>query len=167
MNVSIRPERPGDAPVIRRIIERAFATAAHSDGTEHEIVRRLRAADALTVSLVAELDGQVRGHVAASPITVSGRASTWHGLGPVAVEPSVQGLGLGGSLVRECLSALKVAGSTGCVVLGDPLFYERFGFRRESGLTYAGAPAEYFMALVFSGAVSQGAVAYHPAFGDA
>lgn len=164
MNVLTRPERPSDAPVIRRIIERAFAAAAHSDGTEHEVVRRLRAADALTVSLVAELDGQVRGHVAASPIIVAGRISTWHGLGPVAVEPIVQGMGLGSSLVRECLSALRAAGSKGCVVLGDPAFYARFGFRQEPKLTYAGAPAEYFMALAFDGPVPNGSVAYHPAF---
>lgn len=167
MKLLVRPERSGDAGIIRRIIERAFADAPHREGTEQDIVRLLRAADAMTVSLVAELDGLVRGHVAASPVTVEGRAVGWHGLGPLAVEPTVQGLGLGSALVRECLSELQASGSRGCVVLGNPAFYGRFGFRRPHRLTFADAPAEYFMAMAFSGKAPEGVVAYHPAFGGA
>lgn len=167
MNLLIRPERSGDAGVIRRIIERASKSAPRLDVTEQDIVRRLRAADAMTVSLVAELDGLVRGHVAASPVTVGGRAVGWHGLGPLAVEPTVQGLGLGSALVRECLSELQASGSRGCVVLGDPDFYGRSGFGRQHRLTCADAPAEYFMAMAFSGKAPEGPVAYHPAFGGA
>ena len=67
----IRPERAGDIEAIRTLTQTAFETAPHADGTEHLIIDRLRAAGALTLSLVAEVDGAIVGHVAFSPVTVS------------------------------------------------------------------------------------------------
>ena len=116
----VRPEQDGDIDAIRALTETAFKTAPHADGTEHLIIDRLRAAGALTLSLVAEVDGVVAGHVAFSPVTVSDGSAGWYGLGPISVDPSRQGEGIGGKLIREGLDRLKALGATGCVLLGDP-----------------------------------------------
>jgi putative acetyltransferase len=128
------------------------------------IIRELRAANALAVSLVAEVDGQVRGFLAASPVSIGAQPSNWHGLGPVAVDPPVQHRGLGSSLIVQCLAQLQRAGSAGCVVLGEPSFHRRFGFKATVGLIYPGPPAEYLLALPFGASMPQGEVQYHVAF---
>ncbi len=160
----IRHETPDDGPAIAAVVERAFTDHPHGSGTEAAIVRALRAADALVVSLVAEMEGQVRGYAAASAVQVAGQSTSWHGLGPVAVEPAVQGQGIGSWLIAECLAQLRRKASSGCVVLGEPGYYGRFGFKAASGLVYPGPPSEFFMALPFKSCVPQGVVAYHEAF---
>ncbi|CAH1659997.1 GNAT family N-acetyltransferase [Chelatococcus asaccharovorans] len=160
----IRDEAPGDEPAIHAVVEQAFRSAPHSSGTEAHIVDALRAADALTVSLVAVEDGAVCGHVAFSPVTVDGAAVGWHGLGPLAVHPRRQRQGMGSQLVLEGLARLRTVGSQGCVVLGDPLYYGRFGFRARAELTLAGVPAAYFQALPFTTPMPEGSVDYHAAF---
>ena len=160
----IRQETPTDASAIARTVERAFAGHPHSVGNEVAIICGLRTAKALSVSLVADVNGRVRGYVAASPVQVAGRPSSWFGLGPVAVDPAVQRQGIGGVLVSECLDRLRSAGASGCVVLGDPAYYGRFGFEAHTGLSYKGAPAEYFLALSFGAPIPQGEVSYHAAF---
>lgn len=162
--MTTRPETPSDEPLIAAIITRAFATHPRSQGTEAAIVRELRVHGALTVSLVGELDGEVRGHVAASPVRIGGMPSNWYGLGPLAVDPAWQSRGLGTRLVHDCLAALRGLAASGCVVLGDPSYYTRFGFRRVPGLVYPGPPAEHFMAQSFDGSRPSGQVHYHPAF---
>ncbi|HEX2083296.1 MAG TPA: N-acetyltransferase [Xanthomonadaceae bacterium] len=159
----IRSETDADHAAIRRVVEAAFAQAPHASGTEAQIVDTLRRDEALTVSLVADIDGRIAGHVAASPVTIAG-ADGWHGLGPVAVAPQDQGHGVGSALVQAALAELRAAGSQGCVVLGEPRYYARFGFEAVPGLTYPDAPPEYFMALAFGDSLPQGAVAYHAAF---
>lgn len=94
-----------------------------------------------------------------------GTACSWFGLGPVAVLPDCQGKGIGAALVEHGLSALRKRRAAGCVVLGEPAYYGRFGFRAQEGLYYPGPPPDYFMALVFHGALPLGVVAYDPAFG--
>lgn len=160
----IRPEKASDAPIIARVIGRAFSGDVHSVGNEYAIVRNLRATDALSVSLVAEVNDQVRGYIAASPVCVGGVASSWYGLGPVAVDPSVQRQGIGVALVNGALGCLRSTGAAGCVVLGAPGYYRRFGFRVSPGLFYKSAPAEYFMAIAFGAVIPQGEVTYHVAF---
>lgn len=164
MNVRIRPEGPDDAQAIDRVTVAAFATTPHTDHTEHFIVRALRAADALTVSLVAEADGKVVGHVAVSPVAITDGSPDWFGLGPISVLPAAQGRGIGSALMVEALQRLRNRPAAGCVLLGDPAFYRRFGFRPVAGLALPGVPAEYFLALAFGNAFPQGNVAYHPAF---
>lgn len=164
MRMLIRQETQSDAPVIARVVERAFKNHPYSSGTEAEIIRNLRASSALIVSLVVEKDGLVRGHIAASPVEIDGRIVNWFGIGPVAVEPITQGIGLGSALVNECISELRKLGAAGCVVLGEPEFYGRFGFKSMASLTYPGPPAEHFMALPLGGPVPQGIVNYHAAF---
>lgn len=161
---ALRSETPADTPAIRALITKAFAVAEHSSGTEAAIVDALRARDELTLSLLAEQDGRVIGHVAFSPVAIGDGAAGWYGLGPVAVAPDCQGAGIGAALIEAGLARLRQAGAGGCVVLGDPGYYARFGFANEAGLRYEGAPAEYFMALTLDGSRPQGAVAYSVAF---
>jgi putative acetyltransferase len=160
----VRPERAGDIDAIRTLTETAFRTAPHADGTEHLIIDRLRAAGALTLSLVAEEAGAVVGHVAFSPVAVSDGSRDWYGLGPISVAPDKQGRGIGGTLVREGLERLKLIGASGCVLLGDPGYYGRFGFRSTPQLTLDGVPAGYFMHVAFSPVYGTGTVTYHPGF---
>ena len=160
----IRPERDEDIEGIRRLTETAFRTAPHADGTEHLIIDRLRAAGALTLSLVADADGVLVGHVAFSPVAVSDGSTDWYGLGPISVDPARQGEGIGGKLVRAGLEHLKSLGAAGCVLLGEPAYYSRFGFAADPRLTLDGVPPDYFMRVAFSPVYGEGTVSYHPGF---
>src|SRR6187399_1071519 len=151
--MEIRAERPEDRDAIRRITRVAFASVEHSDQTEAAIVDALRNADALTLSLVAVMDDEIVGHVALSPVTFDGEHRRWYGLGPVSVRPDRQKRGIGSKLIRESLTQLERTGAEGCVVLGDPRFYVRFGFANDAGLRFEAAPPEYFMRLAFVDAV--------------
>lgn len=162
--MNIRPEAATDANAISAMLKRAFNGVSHSKGTEAAIVRALRAQSALAVSLVAEIQGKVIGHAAFSPVAVGDNTCPWYGLGPLAVEPKYQRLGIGASLVATGLDWLRKRGAAGCVVLGDPAYYGRFGFKTTSGITLAGPPPENFMALVLAGPMASGEVRYHAAF---
>ena len=157
-------ERPGDQPAIRAVTLAAFTGHPHSQQTEAVIVDALRRAGALAVSLVAVEGGELVGHIAFSPVTIDGSNSGWFGLGPVSVTPQHQGRGIGSRLISDGLAHLKAQGANGCVVVGDPGYYRRFGFRPEAGLTYADAPAAYFQALPFNEGAAIGQVAYHAGF---
>lgn len=163
-HVIIRNEAESDIEVIAAITETAFATLAISQHTEQFIINALRAAGALTVSLVAEVDGKVVGHVAFSPVTISDGNPHWYGLGPVSVLPEHQRQGIGTALIREGLSRLQARGGQGCVLVGPPAYYGRLGFRNLPALTLEGVPPEYFLALPFEQETPRGAVVFHPAF---
>jgi putative acetyltransferase len=163
--VKIRPETMADAEPISALVEAAFATAEHSDGTEAMIVRHLRQARALAISLVAVDDEELVGHVALSPVTIDRGDLGWLGLGPVSVRPDWQGQGIGGGLIREALNRARKLGAKGCVVLGEPDYYGRFGFVADTRLRHPGPPAEYFQSLPFGKGSPAGEVAYHKAFG--
>ncbi len=145
----------------------AFLGAEHASGTEGAIVDALRDSGALTISLVAESDDAIVGHVAFSPITIDGADIDWFGLGPVAVAPSHQRQSIGARLIEAGLARLREMGAQGCVVLGDPAYYARFGFVSDPALTYPGVPAEYFQRLVMTGPAPAGTVAYHQGFSAA
>jgi putative acetyltransferase len=162
--MEIRFEQPDDIAIIRQITRVAFAPKAYSSQTEVAIVDALRGAGALTVSLVAVIGGEVVGHIAFSPVTIEGEDRCWYGLGPVSVRPDRQKQGIGGELIREGLARLAKADAKGCVVLGDPGYYKRFGFENDPGLRFEEAPAEYFMRLAFDGPALSGRVAYHDGF---
>ncbi|AJO78227.1 GNAT family N-acetyltransferase [Pseudomonas sp. MRSN 12121] len=164
MTVRIRPEHPGDIAAIEALTREAFLTEAHSSHTEQYIVNALRDAGVLSLSWVAERDGAVIGHASLSPVTLSQGEPGWYGLAPVSVLPAYQGQGVGSALVRQLLAQLQAQGAAGCVVLGDPGYYGRFGFLAHAGLTLPGVPAEYFQALSFGAAVPRGEVSFHPAF---
>ena len=149
MPLLIRPETPADVPAIFALTEAAFRTAAHSAGTEQFIVNTLRRSGALAVSLVAVSDG----------------AAGWYGLGPISVSPEHQRTGIGSQLMHAFLQALRDRGGAGCMLVGDPAYYQRFGFRPEPGLVYPGVPAEYFMVLSFGRGLPHGVVTFHEGFG--
>ncbi|TPE49373.1 GNAT family N-acetyltransferase [Amaricoccus solimangrovi] len=164
MSALIRPERPADAGPIRAVTKAAFATAPHAAGTEAEIIEGLRVAGALALSLVAEEGGEVIGHVAFSPVTIGGAAG-WFGLGPVSVRPDRQRAGIGRALIGAGLARLRAWGAAGCVLVGDPDYYRRFGFASDPGVSYPGVPGEYVLRLVLAGPPARGAAVFHPAFG--
>lgn len=162
----IRKETTADHAAIRKLTIAAFETSRFGYQGEAEIVEGLRTAGALTLSLVDDRDGAIAGHIAFSPITVEGRSCDWYGLAPVSVAPDHHAQGIGAGLIREGLARLKALGAQGCVLLGDPAYYGRFGFQNDPRLTLAGVPPEYFQALPFTQEVPQGAVAFHAAFGS-
>lgn len=162
--MEIRPETMADAAAIAALTTAAFATAPHASGTEAAIVAALRDAGALSLSLVAGEGGRITGHVAFSPVTIDGRACGWFGLGPVSVAPDRQGQGIGAALIRDGLARLAAMGAKGCVLLGDPGYYRRFGFEADPGLRLPEVPPQYFLRLVLAGAPPAGIVAYHPGF---
>lgn len=167
MALSIRAERPGDAAAIHALTNAAFLEAPHADGNEADLVDALRDAGALALSLVAEERGELLGHVALSPVDVAGAdaAADWFGLGPISVRPARQRSGVGSALMRAALAELRARGAAGCVLLGDPAYYRRFGFAPAAPLVLPGVPPEYFQALAFGGGVPAGVVHYHAAFG--
>jgi putative acetyltransferase len=168
MTFSIRTERASDHEAIRAVVYAAFlGHPQHPTGSEpieHRIVDALRSADALALSLVADSGGDLLGHIAFSPVRVAGTMCGWYGLGPVAVRPDSQRQGLGVALITDGLDRLRQMQAAGVVLVGEPDYYGRFGFRQVPDLTFPGVPPEYFLALSFDGAAPRGVVTYHDAF---
>lgn len=191
----IRDERPQDVAAIAQVTEAAFAPRKHDPETmariaesmraagmdmaalakaaeeasgpgEAEVIERLRADNALALSLVGELDGDIIAHIAFSPMQIGTDSRTWFQLGPVSVVPERQRLGHGSALIREALRRLRAMGADGCVLLGYPPYYARFGFALDSGLTWGGNPNPALQRLVFNGAPPQGEIRIHPAFNE-
>jgi putative acetyltransferase len=163
-DVLIRRETKGDVDAISTVTEAAFETLEISNHTEKFIIAALRSANALTISLVAEADGRVVGHIAFSPVTISDGCPNWYGLGPVSVLPEYQRRGIGSALIREGLSRLKALGAGGCCLVGHPEYYGRFGFENPPGLVCEGVPQEVFFTITFDGHLPQGTVEFHQAF---
>lgn len=162
MDAPIRPETARDRAAIRAVTRRAFAGMPHSRGDEQDLIDRLRAAGALALSLVAEREGRVIGHVAFSPAVAADGSPGWYALGPVAVEPGLQRRGIGASLIETGIGALRGRGAAGCVLVGDPGYYGRFGFRLRPELAPEDVPAEYFMILPLAVAEPKATVRFHP-----
>ena len=162
--IIIRNEIDADIDAITEATIAAFKILEISNQTEHFIVQALRAAKALTVSLVAEVDGRVIGHIAFSPVTISDSTTNWYGLGPVSVLPEYQRQGIGKALIEEGLSRLKAIGAQGCCLVGHPDYYKRFGFKNMPGFVHEGVPPEVFLALTFDGNTPQGTVTFHEGF---
>ena len=160
----IRPERDSDIDAIYAVTKAAFENHPYSAGTEQFIVNALRAAKALSLSLVAEVDGKVVGHIAFSPVTISDGTDNWYGIGPVSVLPEFQKKGCGKALINEGLARLKASGAQGCVLVGDPQYYQRFGFRNLPDLSLPGVPTENFLGLPFGRNIPHGTVVFHQAF---
>lgn len=163
ISLTIRRESPADHGAIHALTKAAFADLAYSSQTEAEIIAGLRAADAIRLSLVAVSDGEVTGNVVFSDVAIDGLPG-WVGLGPVSVKPGLQRLGIGSALIKAGLEQMRAEKALGCVLVGDPDYYRRFGFMAVSGLSYEGVPDEYVLALSFSGKAPTGAITYHPAF---
>ena len=165
MSFVIRNEAAADHAAIGDLTTSAFLTAAHSSGTEAAIVRELRAAGALVLSLVAvePASGEIVGHAGFSPVEtdMSGR---WFGLGPLSITPLRQRAGIGSALVRSGLAQLADMGAAGVVLVGDPVYYGRFGFVARPGLACEGVPDPYVQGLAFEEPPTWRPIAFHPAF---
>jgi putative acetyltransferase len=145
---TIRAEEPADIPQVRIVNELAF-----EQPTEADVVDRLRHACADALSLVAEEDGLITGHILFTPAVVgsAGRRVVGMGLAPLAVLPDHQGKGIGSALVRRGLEILRERNCPFIIVLGHPTYYPRFGFERASlhGLACQWeVPDEAFMVLI-------------------
>jgi putative acetyltransferase len=162
--IVIRNETDADVSAITEVTVEAFKTLEISRHTEQFIIEALRAAKALTVSLVAELDGRVVGHIAFSPVTISDGTQDWYGLGPVSVLPKYQRQGIGKALIREGLSRLKIMQARGCCLVGHPEYYKKFRFDNTPELAHEGVPPEVFLALSFDGRIPRGTVTFHEGF---
>lgn len=160
----IRDEQPGDFDAIHKLVASAFPTDA-----EARLVDLLRAAGRLHVSLVAVQDEQIIGHVAFSPVTTANDTSHWLGLAPLAVTEAKRRRGVGAALVRAGLHRCGELESPFVVVLGEPDYYGRFGFRAAAkfGLydAYGGGAAFQVLDLRDTGAPCVGGlVQYAPEF---
>lgn len=162
--VEIQDETDADAGAISEVTVAAFKSLEISNHTEQFIISALRAAKALTVSLVAKVDGRVIGHIAFSAVAISDGTRNWYGLGPVSVLPEYQRQGIGKALMQEGLSRLKNMNAQGCCLAGHPDYYRKFGFENMPGLVLEGVPQEFFFALSFDGHIPQGTVTFHDAF---
>jgi putative acetyltransferase len=164
MNIIIRNESQSDIETISVITKAAFENLSISNHTEQFIINALRNAKALTISLVAEAEKKAVGHIAFSPVTISDGSHDWYGLGPISVLPELQKQGIGKSLMGEGLSLLKSLGAKGCVLVGDPGYYEQFGFRSLPELVVDGVPPQYVLALPFEENETHGTVVFHEGF---
>jgi putative acetyltransferase len=160
----IRAEQPADIEAIWQITELAFRTLAISQHTEQFIIRDLRRSRALSISLVAELDGQVVGHIAFSKAIFSDGSQNWYMLGPVSVTPKLQRQGIGSALIKAGLKKLKALKAQGCALVGDPGYYIRFGFRSDPRCTMYGVPQEVVQILPFGNRIPNGNLIHHEAF---
>ncbi|NGP75463.1 N-acetyltransferase [Balneolaceae bacterium YR4-1] len=163
-SIHIRPEHKEDIKHISQIIEAAFKDHPHGSHKEHLLVDELRADKALSLSLVAELDGEIVGHIAFSKVTIGGEFDSWYGLAPVSVDPDFQQQGIGSRLIEYGLSELRKREANGCVLVGEPGFYKRFGFEHLDDLIYEGVPDKYFLVLPFTKKIPKGRVRYHNLF---
>ncbi len=161
----IRNEKASDIEAISEVTAAAFANHPYSQQTEQFIIKALRAANALALSLVAVMEGRVVGHIAFSPIVISDGSRDWYGIGPFSVLPDYQKQGIGKALIHEGLSTLKNRGAGGCMLAGDPNYYKRFGFRNLPELILEGVPQEYFLVLPFGEKRASGVVQFHEGFG--
>lgn len=164
MSIHIRSEKTGDIQSIHSTTIAAFLDAAHTDHNEQFIVDALRGSGALSVSLIAEDQSKILGHIALSPVSISDGSTDWYGLGPISVLPSEQNKGIGSKLIYAAIDELKKLNANGCVLLGDPNYYIKFGFEPIDALVLPDVPPEYFQVLTLQGANPSGIVSYHKSF---
>ncbi|EJZ17434.1 N-acetyltransferase [Rhizobium sp. Pop5] len=160
----IRYETPDDIDAIEDLTSAAFKPMPYSEGTEAEIIRKLRASDDLTISLVAEEAGEILGHIAFSPVTIDGAHGGWFGLGPISVKPERQRQGIGRALIARGLELLKGMGASGCALIGNPDVYRSAGFSSDGQLTYHDLDTRLVQRIALRGAVPSGILRFAPAF---
>ncbi len=166
----IRQETTEDFREVYDLVKTAFSEADHADGNEQDLVSALRSSEAFIpeLSLVAERDGQLAGHILFTKALVG--ASEVIALAPLSVHPDFQRQGIGSALVREGHRIAKELGYPCVLVLGSNTYYQRFGYREAVEYDIElpeGFPEEFFMAawLADTEASIHGAVTYAPEFG--
>jgi putative acetyltransferase len=164
MEFTVRDEKSGDEQSIHDLTRIAFEGKTFSNKTEHLIVDTLRSKKALAVSLVAIVDGNLVGHVAFSLVTMSEGKNKWYALGPISVIPPLQKQGIGSGLIREGLARIQLLGAAGCVIVGNPRYYTRFGFEHDSSVVLEDMPPAASLVLRFVPNKDRGFVRFHDAF---
>ena len=148
----IRPERDtaADRAGIHNVHQCAFGRPDEAD-----LVNRLRSDSAILVSLIAEIDGAIAGHVLFTRVTINSMSAV--ALAPVAVLPEFQGQGIGSRLIRAGLDRLRGSGERIVLVLGEPDYYSRFGFSvAKAACLKTPFPPEAYMALELMPAAMEG-----------
>lgn len=168
----IRKETAADYQAVYAVVKHAFARAEHADGTEQDLVNALRKGEAFIpeLSLVAEVDGKVVGHILFTKATVNGKPVL--ALAPLSVLPDYQRQGIGKALIQEGHRIAKELGYTHSIVLGSEKYYPQTGYSPASGFGIKApfdVPDENFMACVLdeTGAAIHGTLQYAPEFGIA
>ena len=164
MDILIRPERAEDHGAIHDVTMRAFAPMPYTDGDEQELIGRFRDAGALALSLVAEKHDVVIGQITLTPAFAADGSAGWYALGPVSVEPELKHQGIGSQLIRAGIAWLNEQHAAGCILIGNPAYYSRFGFRPFPELTPDGMPAAYYQILPLSVQDPVVVVGFHPLF---
>jgi len=168
--ITIRQEQPEDIDAVHRVNELAFPGSC-----EAGLVDTLRSNCPDHLSLVADVDGDVAGHILFTPalIKADGKTIVGMGLAPMAVHPDHQRRGFGSLLVRDGIERLKGEGCPFVIVLGHPEYYPRFGFELACdhgiGCQWDGVPSEAFMVLVLEAAEMKGVSGtayYRPEFNE-
>jgi len=162
--LNIRREIESDFDQIHTITELAFRGRPYAEEDEQDVIRRLRGAGALSLSLVALRDQELVGHVAFSPALESSGTAPWFALGPVSVLPRFQNQGVGSELIERGLSEIRGLGAIGCILTGNPDYYQRFGFAVARANAPDNEPGEFFMIKPFTDTTPGGRFAFHRAF---
>ena len=166
MSLVIRNENASEADEMGHLITAAFDGKPYAGGNEAELVVSLRECGALSLSYVAILEDELVGQIAFSPAQAEDGTPDWYALAPVAVLPAHQGQGIGSRLIKEGLATLRERGAGGCILTGNPVFYERFGF----SLCPDNSPGEehtpFFQVKVLSGSRPKGPIRFHEAFDE-
>jgi putative acetyltransferase len=158
MDIMIRKEENTDHQWVREVVRAAFPTEEES-----KLVDVLRENNKAIISLVAVINDKVLGHILFSPVSTPPSEAKGIGLAPVSVKPEFQGQGIGSQLIREGLRLCKELQHDYVVVLGDPNYYQRFGFQKASdfGIQNEYGVDDEFMMIQFStGSELQGLVRY-------
>lgn len=161
-SMDIRLEGPEDCDAIARLTKAAFDPMTFSEGNEAECISKLRKDGDLTLSLVAVEGPEIVGHIAFSPVFLDEAFKGWYGLGPVSVWPQIQRRGIGGKLIEQGLAELESKSALGCVLIGDPRYYRRFGFVSDGSLSYRDLPNEIVQWLTFGAARPTGSLKFSP-----
>lgn len=164
MKCLIRPERADDYAAIYDVTKRAFAPMPFAAGDEQDLIDKLREAGALELSLVAEHDGKVVGQISFTPAFAADGAPGWYALGPVSVETALKHKGIGSELILAGIAWLREQEAAGCVLVGNPAYYVRFGFKPYPALAPEGEPAEYYLILPLKIEHPSAVVGFHPLF---
>ena len=129
MDLTIRMETPLEWEIVEKVVQESFQTAEHTDHKEHHLVHRLRESAAFLppLSLVAEKQGWIVGHVLFTKVQVGGKILL--ALAPVSVLPEEQNQGIGSRLIQEGYKRAAALGYPGVIVLGHAAYYPRFGYR--------------------------------------
>ncbi|MBX2877568.1 MAG: N-acetyltransferase [Saprospiraceae bacterium] len=136
MKIKLRQETPDDYSAVFKLIEAAFKDHPYGDHTEHFLVDRLRQSNAFIpeLSIVADLDGEVVGHILLTKVKIKNENSTFAALSlaPVSVKPSYQKQGIGGQLIREAHRVARSLGHQAVILLGHAKYYPKFGYEKTS-----------------------------------